>query len=67
MGTAISIGWNLIANIQSEHPFVVFTQEVDAVIPALIFSVLALVGVSLATTPPAEEKWRAVMPREAAA
>ncbi len=67
VGTGISIGWNLIANLTSEHPFVAFTKEVDAVIPAVVFSFLALVLVSLATAPPPEEKWRAVMPKEAAA
>lgn len=34
---------------------------VDAVIPALLVSTVLLVGVSLATAPPPEEKWRAVM------
>ncbi|MBI2956266.1 MAG: sodium:solute symporter family protein [Acidobacteria bacterium] len=61
VGTAISIAWNLVAVGTSQHPFVLFTQQVDAVIPALAFSLLALVGVSLATPPPAEEKWRVVM------
>jgi len=62
VGTAISVGWNLVANLEATNGFVAFTKEVDAVIPALIFSVLALVLVSLATPPPAEAKWRAVMP-----
>ena len=35
--------------------------EIDAVIPAILLSVLTLVGVSLATDPPAEEKWKPFM------
>ncbi len=60
-GTVISIGWNVIANQEATNGFVAFTREVDAVIPALIFSLLALVAVSLATAAPSEEKWRTVM------
>lgn len=60
-GTAVSIGWNLVAGMESTSAFIAFTQEVDAVIPALLLSTLLLVGVSLATAPPPEEKWRAVM------
>lgn len=67
VGTAMSIGWNLIAKMESGSAFVAFTKDVDAVIPALIFSLLALVLVSLATAPPAEQKWRAVMPKKAVA
>lgn len=68
VGTAISIGWNLMATYGPEaSAFAGFTREVDAVIPALVFSVAFLVGVSLASSPPAEEKWRAVMPKEAEA
>jgi len=67
VGTAISVGWNLVANLEATSGFVAFTKEVDAVIPALLFSLLALVLVSLATSPPTEAKWRAVMPKEAAA
>ncbi|MGH9861964.1 MAG: sodium:solute symporter family protein [Candidatus Acidiferrales bacterium] len=60
-GTVISIGWNLIANQEATGGFVAFTKEVDAVIPALFFSLLALVAVSLATPAPPEAKWRTVM------
>jgi SSS family solute:Na+ symporter/sodium/proline symporter len=60
-GTAVSIGWNLVAGMESTSAFIAFTQEVDAVIPALLLSTLLLVVVSLATAPPPEEKWRAVM------
>lgn len=35
--------------------------EIDAVIPAILLSVLTLVGVSLATDPPAAEKWKPFM------
>jgi SSS family solute:Na+ symporter/sodium/proline symporter len=45
-GTLITVAWN-VAGI----------QVVDAVYPALGVSLLALVAVSLATTPPAKEKW----------
>lgn len=63
-GTVISIGWNVIANQEATNGFVAFTREVDAVIPALIVSLLALVAVSLATAAPSEEKWRTVMASE---
>lgn len=62
IGTVITIGWNLLADYGPAGALIGFTHEVDAVVPALIFSLLALVVVSLATAPPAEEKWRAVMP-----
>jgi len=62
IGTMITIGWNLMADYGPAGALTGFTREVDAVVPALIFSLLALVVVSLATAPPAEEKWRAVMP-----
>ncbi len=61
VGTAISIGWSLVAQMQSQSAFVALTKDVDAVVPAVVFSVLALVVVSLATPAPAEEKWRTVM------
>lgn len=68
VGTAISIGWNLLSSYgPAGNSLVVFSRQVDAVIPALIFSLACLVGVSLLTAPPPEEKWRAVMPREASA
>lgn len=63
VGTAVSIGWNLVANLESSSEFVALTKEVDAVIPALILSVLMLVGVSLATPAPPEKKWRTLMPK----
>lgn len=47
LGTAVTVGWNL-ARI----------GWLDAVYPALGVSLLSLVGVSLLTRPPAEEKWR---------
>jgi SSS family solute:Na+ symporter/sodium/proline symporter len=62
VGTVITIVWNLIADYGSQSGFAAFTRDVDAVIPALIFSLLALVLVSLSTSPPGEAKWRAVMP-----
>jgi Na+/proline symporter len=62
VGTAVSVGWNLAAQYgPAGNGLVAFAQEVDAVIPALPLSFLALAGVSLATAPPAEEKWRTVM------
>ncbi len=61
VGTAISIGWSLVAQTESQSAFVALTKDVDAVVPAVVFSVLALVLVSLATPPPSEEKWRTVM------
>ncbi|HSC77644.1 MAG TPA: sodium:solute symporter family protein [Candidatus Acidoferrales bacterium] len=61
VGTAISIGWSLVAQSESQSAFVALTKDVDAVVPALICSVLVLVFVSLATPAPSEEKWRTVM------
>jgi Na+/proline symporter len=46
LGTAITIVWNVME-----------IQWLDAVYPALVASVAALVGVSLATAPPPKEKW----------
>lgn len=63
VGTAVSVGWNLVANLESSNSFVALTKDVDAVIPALILSVLMLVTVSLATPAPPEEKWRTLMPK----
>lgn len=63
VGTVIGIGWTLLASLDSPSSFIAFTKEVDAVIPALILSCLALWLVSLATPPPLEEKWRTVMPQ----
>lgn len=65
VGTVVSIGWNLVASYGPEgSAFVSLSREVDAVIPALIFSLVCLIGVSLLTPPPPEEKWRTVMPKE---
>lgn len=61
-GTAVTIVWNLIADMEGSSALIVWTRELDAVIPALSFSLLALVLVSWASAPPTEEKWRAVMP-----
>lgn len=46
-GTVITVVWNLAG----------WNSVMEAVYPALGTSVLALVGVSLATAPPAKEKW----------
>jgi len=61
VGTAISIGWSLASGMESQSALIALTKEVDAVVPALILSVLTLVVVSLATPAPSEEKWRTVM------
>jgi SSS family solute:Na+ symporter len=65
VGTAVTIAWNLAVDFGPAQGLAAYTREVDAVVPALILSVLALVIVSLATAPPPEEKWRAVMPAQA--
>jgi solute:Na+ symporter, SSS family len=54
-GTVITVFWNVMG------------FETDAVYPALAISVLSLVLVSLATAPPAEEKWRPFFEEEKAA
>jgi solute:Na+ symporter, SSS family len=46
-GTLITVGWNIFG----------LNEVMEAVYPALGVSVLALVGVSLATAPPARAKW----------
>ncbi|HZT29173.1 MAG TPA: sodium:solute symporter family protein [Bryobacteraceae bacterium] len=46
LGTVITIVWNVLE-----------IQWLDAVYPALVVSLMALVGVSLATAPPPKEKW----------
>lgn len=61
VGTAVTIAWNLALDFGPNTGLFALTREVDAVVPALILSVLALVIVSLATPPPPEEKWRTVM------
>lgn len=47
MGTLVTVGWNLAG-----------VQSVDAIYPALLVSLVGLIGVSLATARPAPEKWR---------
>ncbi|MEX2263554.1 MAG: sodium:solute symporter family protein [Bryobacteraceae bacterium] len=47
LGTVVTIVWNLAGN-----PYV------DAIYPALAVSLISLIGVSLATAPPADEKWK---------
>lgn len=46
-GTLITVVWNVLG-----------VEIVDAVYPALAVSLLALIGVSLATPPPATQKWQ---------
>jgi SSS family solute:Na+ symporter len=46
-GTVITVVWNVMQ-----------IESVDAVYPALGVSLIALIGVSLATAPPAVEKWK---------
>lgn len=46
LGTAVTVGWNLAG------------FELDAVYPALGASVISLIVVSLATSPPPLEKWK---------
>ncbi|MFQ5927311.1 MAG: sodium:solute symporter [Terriglobia bacterium] len=56
-GTAVSIGWNLVRDFGPAASRVVeFTRQVDAVIPALILSLLLLVLVSFLTRPPRPEQ-----------
>ena len=58
-GTAISIGWNLVADYGPQASrFVAFSKQVDAVIPALIVSLSLLVVVSLLTPAPRREQWQ---------
>jgi Na+/proline symporter len=47
MGTIITVAWN-VAGI----------QVVDAIYPALVVSLICLIGVSLATLPPGPGKWK---------
>lgn len=46
LGTVITVVWNVLD-----------IQWLDAVYPALVVSVISLVGVSLVTAPPPKEKW----------
>ena len=62
VGTAISVAWTYAASLEPTTEFLRLAHDVDAVIPALIFSLSALVLVSLATPPPPAEKWQTVMP-----
>ncbi len=54
VGTAVTIAWNL----GGKHFLPPAWAERDAIFPALVVSVLALVIVSLATRAPSEEKWK---------
>jgi SSS family solute:Na+ symporter len=56
-GTLVTIAWNYGAKSFLPPAW----AERDAIFPALIVSVLALVIVSLATPPPAPEKWEPFM------
>ncbi len=56
VGTAVSIAWNLMANLPADTGWGALAREVDAVIPALALSVLMLVVVSLVTPPPPAKK-----------
>ncbi len=62
-GTAISVGWNLVADYGSaQSPFVELTRKLDAVIPALIGSLALLVVISVLTRPPRPEQWQPFWP-----
>lgn len=59
IGTVITVAWNVFPKLAAWLPptpgwraAVAYTQAVDAVYPAVILSILALVGVSLLTSPP---------------
>jgi len=54
-GTAVTAGWN-IAQVMKWT-----TSDLDAVYPAVIASVVLLIGVSLATPPPSAEKLKPFM------
>lgn len=62
-GTAISVAWNLVADFGSrQSAFANFTRQVDAVVPALAFSLMLLVIVSFLTRPPRPEQWQPFLP-----
>jgi Na+/proline symporter len=46
-GTVITVAWNVLQ-----------IESLDAVYPALAVSLIALIGVSLATAAPPEHKWK---------
>jgi solute:Na+ symporter, SSS family len=50
-GMVVTLGWEIYARQAGGHP-----MGLDAVYPALACSLIALVGVSLATTPPTREE-----------
>jgi SSS family solute:Na+ symporter/sodium/proline symporter len=54
-GMITTLGWEIYARMAGGYPY-----ELDTVYPALILSVLALVGVSLATGPPTPEERAAI-------
>ncbi len=65
VGTAITVGWNLVgrfanasAPAEGFQAAAQFAAGVEAIYPALAASLLCLVGVSLTTPPPREEQWR---------
>jgi SSS family solute:Na+ symporter len=51
LGTAVTVGWNVAQGLG-------WKNDVDAVYPALLASVVSLVAVSLLTERPSEAKWR---------
>jgi SSS family solute:Na+ symporter/sodium/proline symporter len=60
-GWALAIKNFLIPDFILESVLGRAAVTIDGVIPALLVSTVLLVGVSLVTAPPPEEKWRAVM------
>jgi SSS family solute:Na+ symporter/sodium/proline symporter len=52
IGTVVTVGWNIAQARWKWH------EDIDAVYPAILASVLCLVLVSLATAPPPEAKWK---------
>jgi SSS family solute:Na+ symporter/sodium/proline symporter len=51
-GMVVTVGWEVAKKIIGDHPW-----GVPAIYPALVISILVLVLVSLAGSPPAREKW----------
>ncbi len=54
-GMLTTLGWEIYARLSGGYPY-----ELDTVYPALALSVIALVGVSLATPPPTREEREAI-------
>jgi len=52
-GTTVTVIWEIINKIQGHLPF-----GIPAIYPALICSLILLIGVSLLTPRPSPEKWR---------